>query len=136
MKLLNKIINIFSKYELKPLKFPDGYDNIYTYLTINPDKKPDFISIKTDEYFIKKYYNHISDGHYGFSIGTPIIPEWNEILDEILELCIKTDKSFEIQQIKLKFGYICFYVRSEVIEDILDIEILIGENLHDSALIY
>ena len=136
MKIIDKVTAIFSEYELKPLEFPVGHKDIYSYLREFPDKKPNYKTNKTDSYFINKYRNHISLGHYGFSIGTPIIPEWNEILEKIFDLCIETDPEFKIQQIKIKFGGVCFYVESQVIEDILDIEILIGKKLRDSALIY
>jgi hypothetical protein len=136
MKIIDKVIAIFDQYELKPLEFPASHKDIYSYLNEFPDKKPDYRTNKNDSYFINKYRKYISLGHYGFSIGTPIIPEWNEILDKIIELCIHFDPNFRIQQIKLKFGGICFYVESQVIEDILDIEIYIGKKLRDDALIY
>ena len=59
-----------------------------------------------------------------------------DILDEILELCTENDTDFEIHQIKLKFGGIRFYVHSDIIEDINDVEMCIEDNLYDPALIY
>lgn len=135
MKLLDKIQEIFNNYELKPLEF-DGFKNIYDYLNNNPEKRPEYETQYNDGYFLKKYRDHISKGHYGFSIGKPIIPVWNEILDKILEICIENDPKFEIQQIKLKFGRICFYVQSSVIEDIHEVEMLIMNKLYDKELIY
>ena len=84
----------------------------------------------------KKYREYIPQGWYGFDIGTPIIPAWMEIIDNIVELCVENDPDFEIHQIKLKFGGICFYVYSNVIDDIHDIEYLILNTLNDRALIY
>lgn len=110
MKIIDKVIAIFSEYELKPLEFPVGHKDIYSYLNEFPDKRPDYISQKDDWFFIEKYENYISKGHYGFSLGTPIIPAWNEILEKIIDLCIKTDPEFEICQVKIKFGRVCFYV--------------------------
>lgn len=136
MKIVEQIQSIFDKYELLPLNIPEGHKNIYCFLREYPELKGNFESEKDDVYFLKKYRQYISIGHYGFSIGEPIIPRWNEIIDEILELCTKTDPDFEIHQIKIKFGGIRFYCHSEIIEDLYDIERLVENTLHDSALIY
>lgn len=136
MKILDKVQEIFSQYELNKLTFPEDNKNVYEFLQSYPEFRKDFVSEKNDGFLIKKYRKHISKGHYGFSIGEPIVPVWNEILDKILELCIAADPSFEIHQVKLKFGGICFYVHSERIEDIHEVEVLIGKNLFDKALIY
>lgn len=136
MKILDKIQAVFDKHELHSLTFPDGHKDVYTFLKEYPEFKKDFETEKDDMYFIKKYRNRIPKGWYGFSIGSPIIPSWNEIIEEILELCIEADPDFEIHQIKLKFGGICFYCHSNVIEDLFDVERLIESTLHDRALIY
>jgi len=136
MKLLSNVQEIFNQYQLNELIFPDDNKNVYEFLQSYPEFKKDFVSEKNDMYLIKKYRKYISAGHYGFSIGEPIVPTWNEIIDKILELCIANDLNFEIHQIKLKFGGICFYVHSNVIEDIFDVELLIESTLHDRALIY
>ena len=137
IKLLEKIQEIISKYDFKPIEIPEGYDNLYRYKDKNAQNATCYYDIvKDDVYFLKKYVHNIPAGWYGFSIGTPIVPEWLDIIDEVLELCIKTDPNFEIHQIKLKFGGIRFYVHSEIIEDINDIEMLIGNKLFDKALIY
>ena len=60
----------------------------------------------------------------------------NEIIEKILDLCILNDPDFEIHQIKLKFGGIRFYVQSNVIEDIFDVESLIENTFYDRALIF
>jgi len=136
MNIFDKIVEIFNKYELKPIVFDEKYNNVYQYLNEFPDKRKDFETEKNDFYFINKYSKYIGEGHYGFSIGTPIVPEWNEIIEKILDLCIETDPDFKILQIKLKFGGIRFYVQTNIIEDIDDIEILIMKKMHDNALIY
>lgn len=138
MKILNKVNEIFDQYELKlvELSLPKEYKNIYDYLKNNPDKKNEFISEKDDNYLFNKYCSHIPEGWYGFSIGSPIIPAWCEIIDKILELCIDTDPNFEINQIKIKFGGIRFYVHSNIIEDIFGIEILIEDRLYDNLFVY
>lgn len=136
MELLNKIKEIISKYDLKPIDISKKYKNIYQYLNDHPEDTNKYQSDKNDKYFTEKYYNYISNGHYGFSIGNPIIPEWNEIIDNIIQLCIENDPKFEIFQIKIKFGGICFYVHSDIISDLLDIIIFIENKLRDKALIY
>jgi hypothetical protein len=135
MKILTEVEQIFAKYELKPIKLPKEHKNVYTFLRENPEDKS-FFTEKDDGYFLKKYCDYIPKGWYGFSMGNPIIPEWMEIIDEILELCTQHDIDFEIHQIKLKFGAFCFYVYSNQIEDIHDVELLIMNNLFDKALIY
>lgn len=137
MKILDDIEQIFINHDLKSIKLPDGFKNIYQYNDAYPQDTTYFYNVdKNDGYFLKKYCEYIPRGWYGFSIGTPIIPEWLDILDEILELCTQLDEDFEIHQIKLKFGGIRFYVHSEIIEDIFDVEIFIENKLFDNALIY
>jgi hypothetical protein len=136
MKILDKIQAIFDEYDLKPLELPAGQKNVYTYLREFPEKKDEFGTDMVDRHLYEKYHKYISQGHYGFSIGIPIILSWVEIIDKILQICVKADHNFEIHQIKLKFGGICFYVHSEIIEDINDVEILISKTLRDKALIY
>ena len=136
MKLLKKIVEVFAKHELSELILPGNHHDVYSFLQENPDFKEDFISAKNDGYLLTKYRRFIPKGWYGFSIGSPIIPVWIDILEEVLDICIENDPEFEIQQIKLKFGGIRFYCESAVIEDIYDIESLIETNLFDRALIY
>lgn len=136
MQILDKVQEIFNQYELKPLIFPKEHKDVYSYLRAYPEFDKDFVSEKTDGYFIIIYDDHIPNGWYGFDIGTPIIPAWCEIIDKILELCIASDPEFEIHQIKLMFGGIRFYTSSNVIEDLHEIEMLISEKLFDNALIY
>lgn len=137
MKILNEVEKIFAKYDLKPIKLPDGFKNIYQYNDKYPaDCSHLYAPQITDGFLNIKYGEYIPKGWYGFDIGTPIIPEWMEIIDKIVELCVEIDPDFEIHQIKLKFGGICFYVYSNVIEDIRDVEILLLHKLFDRALIY
>ena len=135
MKLLNEIQKIFDNYELKPIELPEGYKNVYQYRRDFPDDKK-FESEKDDGYFINKYNKYIPRGWYGFSLGNPIVPEWCEIIDKTVEICIANDPKFEIHQIKLKLGYICVQCESQVIDDINEIEIFIMNNFFDPKLIY
>ena len=136
MKILDQVIEIVKKYDLKPISLPEEYKNIYNYLRINPDESKNYISDKNDSFFINKYKKHIPQGWYGFSLGDPIIPEWNEIIDEILSLCIEIDPEFEIHQIKVKFGFVCFYAYSSVIYDIDEVDHFLSQNLYDKFLIF
>jgi hypothetical protein len=132
MKLLDEVKTIVSKYDLKPIVLPEGHFNIY-----DEELRKGFFNDKIhDDYLCEKYLKHIPKGWYGFAIGKPIVPEWMNIIDEVLELCIKNDPDFEIHQIKLKFGGIRFYCHSSVIEDIFDIESHLEDNLYDKALVY
>jgi len=136
MNILDEVKAIFSRYELKPLMLPEGHNNVYSFIRVYPDFKKDYEAEKDDIFLFKKYHNHIPVGWYGFDIGQPIIPAWMDILDEIVDLCIKSDPDFEIHQIKLKYGGIRFYVESKIIEDIGDVGYLIMNKLFDNALIY
>jgi len=136
MKCLEDIKKIIESYNIEPIKLPEGYKNVYELIRAIPEVKENFTPIKNDLFLIKKYKDHISHGHYGFSIGEPTNPKWNNAIDEILEYCISKDPNFEIQQIKVKFGFMCFYVTSEVIEDSHEIEVLIMKTLNDKAIIY
>jgi len=136
MKILDKIQEVINQHELNSLILPEKHNNVYTFLKEYPEFSKDYQTEKNDSYLLKKYKNHIPKGWYGFDIGEPIIPSWNNIIEEVLEICIKADPLFEIHQIKLKFGGIRFYCGSAVIEDLHDVESLIENTLWDKALIY
>lgn len=136
MKILEQIEEIFNQYELEPIDLEGKFPNVYRYLDIYPHELQKFMSDKHDSYLVNKYREHIPQGWYGFAIGHPIIPEWCEIIDKTLELCIQIDPDFEIHQIKLKFGRICFYVFSDKITDTHDVEVLFANRLYDRALIW
>jgi len=136
MTVLDNVKEIASKFEFKPIEVPSKYENLYQYLVDNPEKIELYKTEKNDIYFIKKYRVHIPQGWYGFSIGLPIIPEWNNFIDKVLEYLISVDPNFEIHQIKLKFGGIDFYCNSKIIEDLFDVQTLIGKLLYDKNLIY
>jgi hypothetical protein len=132
MKLLNEVKVIIGKYNLKPIVLPEGHYNVY-----DEELRKGFVNEKiNDDFLLKKYFKHIPKGWYGFAIGKPIVPEWMNIIDEVLELCVKADPDFEIHQIKLKFGGIRFYSHSPIIEDIVDIEFYVESKLYDKALVY
>jgi len=136
MKLLDEVKQIIEKYDLKPIELPDGYKDVYNYLRDFPSEVGRFETNKEDGFLYDKYRSFIPRGWYGFSLGSPIVPEWVDIIDEILELCIIIDPNLEIHQIKLKWGGIRFYVNSNLIEDIDDIEFLLEDTFQDEALVY
>ena len=137
MKLLTEVEKILDSYDLT-VKIPKKYSNIYEY----EKKKPTLVGKKfshpvlNDSELIKKYRSHIIPGHYGFSIGSPTPKNWWEVIDKIIEFLIKNDPDFGIAQIKTKWGGIRFYIESEKIEDIFDIEDLIESKLHSEHLIF
>jgi hypothetical protein len=136
MKIIYKVQEIVNQYELKPIEVPKEYKNVYTFLRDYPEFGKNFKSEIEDCDLDEKYKLRIPKGWYGFDIGTPIVPAWMEIIDKIVELCVAIDPEFEIHQIKLKFGGIRFYVHSDIIEDINEVEHLIDTTLFDKALIY
>jgi hypothetical protein len=136
MKILDKVQKIFNQYELKPIELPTEFKNVYVFLRAYPEFRKDFEPEKDDSYLIRRYRDHIPKGWYGFDIGSPIVPVWSTIIEQIVDVCLEADPNFEIHQIKIKFGGIRFYVHSETIEDVHEVESLIGTMLFDRALIY
>jgi len=136
MKIIYKVQEIFNQYELKPIEVPKDYKNVYMFLFDFPEFKKNFKSEIEDCDLNEKYKLRIPTGWYGFDIGTPIVPAWMEIIDKIVEACVAVDPHFQIHQIKIKFGGIRFYVHSDIIEDINEVEYLIDTTLFDKALIY
>ena len=136
MKLLPEVIEIINNHNPQPIILPNENLNVREYLKSNPKKIYDFLSFKNDHYFLKLYGEYVSKGHYGFALSCPINPVWSEIIDDILEICINEDPNFQIFQIKIKFGRVCFYVQSDVIEDVVEIQILLSKRLFDEKLIY
>lgn len=137
MKLLNEVTEILNHYYLG-VDVPDEYKNVYQYVNKHPEKeKEDFIHpLLDDDVLCKKYKENIPKGWYGFDIGTPTPINWVIAIDKILTLLIKNDKNLEIHQIKMKWGSICFYVESHIIEDIDDIGFLISDELSSKKMIY
>ena len=137
MKLLEDVKKILDKYSLS-VNIPDEYKNVYQYRDAHPNIVDEEFSHPeiNDSFLINKYKNHIPLGWYGFSIGEPTPRNWFIVIDEILKLCIAAEPEFEIYQIKMKYGGICFYVGSRKIEDINNIEDLIEETLYNEKLIY
>jgi hypothetical protein len=136
MKILDKVQEVFNQYDLKPIELPKEFKDVYLFLKAYPEFGKDFKSEIDDNDLNTKYRKHIPKGWYGFDVGTPIVPQWMEIIDKIVEGCTAFDPDFEIHQIKLKFGYICFYCGSNVIDDLHEVEYLMANKLQDRALIY
>jgi hypothetical protein len=136
MKILDKVQEIFNQYELKPIELSAEYKDVYMFLRAYPEFRKDFEPEKDDSYLFQKYKDHIPRGWYGFDMGSPIVPVWSRIIEQIVDVCLEADPLFEIHQIKIKFGGIRFYVDSDIIEDIHEVESLIGTMLFDRALIY
>ena len=132
MKLLEKVKEIANNHPFKPIDTM-GHKNVYDLIREHPEMDN---PVDPDYELSKKYIDNIPNGWYGFSLGRPIPKEWVDILNETLTLCIENDPELEIHQIKIKFGGIRFYVESNVIEDIFDIENYLENLLRDKALIY
>ena len=131
-----RIIKIIEKYNLKPIQLTDDHKNVYIYINEHNSRDKEFRPEVTDNFLNKKYSKHIPRGWYGFDVGTPIVPDWMKIIDEITELCVEIDPNFEIHQVKLKYGRICYYATSSIIEDVFDIDFLLNDYLYDAALVY
>jgi hypothetical protein len=73
-----------------------------------------------DNFLIEKWEKRIPPGWYGFE---GINELWGKIIDEFLTELEKIAPNFEINQIKLKWGGLRFYVETNVKEGELDQEI-------------
>ena len=135
MKILETVKEIVDKYDIKPIDTL-GWEDAYELTKEVPESKDMFASPLTDFELLMKYRRYIPEWHYGFSLGTPTPKKWIDALVEILDLCVSFDPNIRIHAIKIKFGFLCFYVYSDVIEDIHDVEIYLAKTLHDPALKY
>lgn len=135
-KVKEKVLAIIKKYDLKPIKLPEGHRNVYWYIREDEKRAKEFESEITDHELNLKYAKLIPRGWYGFDVGTPIVPDWMKIIKEVTEMCVSIDPNFEIHQVKLKYGRICYYVVSSIIEDTDEIDSILENNLYDVALIY
>jgi hypothetical protein len=136
MKILEDVKKILENYNLS-VYIPDEYMNVYQYRDAHPIIEEDFSHPEiNDSYLFEKYKNNIPVGWYGFSIGEPTPKNWLVVIDKIVKLCVTADPQFEIHQIKMKFGGICFYVESKNIDDIYDVCSLIENTLFNDKLIY
>lgn len=137
MKLLTQVEEILNSHDLT-VNIPEDYSSVYKYERDKPEVvAAEFTHPTIDDYSLcEKYKNNIPNGWYGFSIGNPTPKNWFVVIDKILELLLQHDSALEIHQIKMKFGRICFYVESNVIEDIDDISITVTRKLYDQKLMY
>jgi len=139
MKLKKKIELILDKYDLS-VQIPDGFDTVYDFIRhhghVEPYESDLFCYEMHDLWFVSKYRDNIVKGYYGFAIGRPTPKNWLLAIDEILEELLRFDSDLYIYQIKLKFGSIRFYVESDVIEDMFEIEMLIADKMFSNKLIY
>ena len=135
MKALEKINEIRNEFKFK-YEIPKEYKNVYLYLKDFPEKKSEFTPTLTDTDLMKRSEAQIPLRYYGFSIGSPTPPQWIDYLVKVIEYLISIDPDFKIQQIKMKFGGICFYCYSNVIEDLHEISRYISEDLYDPRFIF
>ncbi len=135
MNALNEVKIILDKYKFEPINLPENYKNIYQLIRDN-QLIGDKYNFYDDDKLFNNYKKNIPKRWYGFSINGAIIPEWINIITNVLDLLISIDENLEIHQIKMKYGGIRFYVESLVIIDINEIVTLLESKLFDKALIY
>lgn len=63
----------------------------------------------TQREFNEKWKPYIEEGFTGMEFDHPVVTNY---LDRVFTEEIKTNKDFQISQIKVKFGYICVYCNS------------------------
>jgi hypothetical protein len=84
----------------------------------------------------EKWDSYIDKGWYGFDgLGSPVPESWIDLIDETLDKIVGIDPSFGIHQIKLKFGGIRMYLRSdnELVHKLSD---HVENTCYDPALVY
>jgi len=96
----------------------------------------------SQDHIPQKWREYFGQGWYGFDMGWA--PDnWFKIIDEFLDQLKQIDPDFKIQQIKIKFGGLRFYVSfSNVVYDDpkllsyirIQIEILERELFHESLI--
>ena len=135
MYLLDDVKKIIEKHDMT-VHVKEGCKNIYSEDCRPQPEDEGWFEGSPDGHLGKKYGDRISKGHYGFALGKPTPKGWVEALDEILELLTSKDDTFEIQQIKTKFGGVRFYTTSQKVADLFDIELLIDGTMFDEKMIY
>ena len=135
-QIRERVLGIIEKYNLKPIELPKEHKDVYSFINENQEREKDFKPEISDNELGVKYARHIPRGWYGFDIGIPIVPDWMKIISEITELCVSIDPKFEIRQVKLKYGRICYYASSFIIEDADELDDILNDKLYDKALVY
>jgi len=74
-------------------------------------KYPSKANFSPDLYLFSKWAYRVEKGWYGFSLGNEVPMVWAQIIDDFLRELEKEAPKFKIQQIKLKFGGLRFYVQ-------------------------
>ena len=103
------ISKILAKHKCYGHYYPD-IENPYT------DERCKNESPELEIKLMEKWSSRIGKGWYGFAIGRPCPDAWFYVIDEFLDYIQSLDPEFEIQQIKLKFGGLRFYI-SYTIDD-------------------
>ena len=90
---------------------------------------------------MEKWAGHIGAGWYGFAIGRPCPDSWFKIIDEFLDYLLTLDPDFQIHQIKMKYGGICFYVQYSIadpeLSEFVEMQIeKLEDTLYDKKLVY
>ena len=122
---MNRIIHILDENLVNPIKeYKDLNTETVLTSTIN---------------LYDKWKDYIGAGWYGFDLGN-IPANWIKAIDEILTF-LSENSTFTIQQIKIKWGGVRFYVEYKANSAALDLEINEGivaleERMFDQSLIY
>lgn len=140
------ITKILKKYKACPDNWYPGVDgdDLYHDPEIS-EKYRDGCHAKERD-LLSKWTPYIGTGWYGFSLGSPCPHVWYKIIDEVLEYFVQLQNEgkiskFQIQQIKMKFGGLRFYVSFECQDKVLDEQIRneiseMEDCLYDEKLVY
>ena len=105
------ILKILEKYKAQRDYYYPGISNPYKRDELkNASSEP-------ERKLREKWKAHTPPRWYGFAIGRPCPDSWFSIIDEFLDYLLTCDPNFEIHQIKMKFGRLCFYVAYNIEND-------------------
>jgi hypothetical protein len=75
---------------------------------VNPESSR--FSSDADLTLFHKWAYKVEKGWYGFDLGNKVPYCWVLAIDKVLKKIEELDPEFTIQQIKLKYGQLCFYI--------------------------
>lgn len=71
-----------------------------------------------DLYLFMKWAYRVEEGWYGFALSDDVPMVWAQIIDDFLSELQVAAPNFKIQQIKLKFGGLRFYVDLKIEDEV------------------
>lgn len=121
---MNKIQDLIDSYKLKRNSYITDKN-----LSKNSNNEDKFIK-NTNKFFNEKWQNRIPTGWYGWDLGWNTPHFFFNVIDEFLEYVEKECPTFEIHQIKTKYGGLRIYlgnVSNEISKEIDQLQNILFE---------